>query len=317
MKAPNPAGSYIFHQRINNRKDGFNMRTINLSCEERNTLASFKDRIYVQEVLQAMSDLKPVARFGFDERSEKEMAIPRVLSGLGLEVLICKEPNANPSQKIIYTGHSLAKLRAAHSARLNHDHYALGNLLGYPGCCVRQLVSDPRNFDRHTTLPYSYNNNFEILDYRVNNIYNAQSYSDNSILTEKYYRHIGGLNNLHRCFFISHIPCSYGCEESLKIAKNTEKVLDRNFPSISEHIRYHLRKGVIILGMLEFVIFSYSVNEDKINYNVLLNSPLVDSGKLNLIKNGDHAMIKDENSVEIFSGEVDLGEFQCKLILFK
>lgn len=284
------------------------MKAVNLSKEQKEKIISIRDSICLQEVFQVLAEIEPVYREGSYNLTELERKnLRKVIPDLGFKIRFYDEPVG----EIYYMGKSMDLIERAHKARKEGNYRKLGKILGYPECCINHFLNSFHEENNRTkTLPYSCDNKLKKYDYRINNIYNPSNHT----IEDKLYHYTGNFSHFKN-YFISHVPCSYECEKSLELGKQTEEVLKENFPDYTKNLIQSLRRGFIILDKLEFVVISFDVEGDRIKYNVDTSSPLVDNRTLAELQDGNYIKIKDRNSITISGGREE-EEFKATIILF-
>jgi len=106
----------------------------------------------------------------------------------------------------------------------------LGKLFGYPDCCIQSFIRNKN------------------LDFAINSFNNSTKL--NFIL-----------NNLNPKRIISHFPCSYQCEESIKNAK-----ILLNHVQNKKEIEEELKKDILVWNESSFMIFNNKFQNNEVNY---------------------------------------------------
>ena len=120
----------------------------------------------------------------------------------------------------------------------------LGQLLGYPECCINF-------FNRNKSLARKYN-----MDYVPLILKNEQMQAPYLI------------NNIIRYFgysLISHFPCTYHCENSIKIARKNLEILGKCVPDIAVMLKKKL-KSLVIFTEKHGIYYSNTYKREKTNY---------------------------------------------------
>ena len=168
-----------------------------------NTLSeTFGSKTKAQEILFLMNDLKKVVRQGFyDEEigkvknfcfENRVFCIPSkfrvVLEGDGFTNKGLRNFETNEGLRFYYISKDEKDAYLAAYHELMNDHRKLGELLGYPRCCIEFFI---KNFSEHHTNP--------------------------EIKSKNMYTNIS--QRKEDCVLISHFPCSENCKESLDMGK--------------------------------------------------------------------------------------------------
>jgi len=138
----------------------------------------------------------------------------------------------------------------------------IGNLLGYPKCCVDfhgKWLRIKDKFGEFYAMYEIYKNSREFY-WQLNFFYNFQSRIED--LKEEYkmlniYININKeLDKLvHSLYLIPWIPHSFDCQYSLEIAKKTFEKIEENLPEVAEKIKEILSKPIIFIDRWEWYTF--------------------------------------------------------------
>jgi hypothetical protein len=169
------------------------------------------------------------------------------------------------------------------------DHLRFGKVLGYPECCIRFF----RDFNNH----YTYNHPYETLkntkkqpNFLCNNIFMDFTYS-----------------------LIHHLPCSFSCNETTKIAKELLREIKKQEPLFAKKIKQYLKLPLLIFEEKNTYAFEGKIKNNKLYYkdhlflgrpednilkNTLNNSNKLEvtDNKINFFKNNNlvHSIIKQK-----------------------
>lgn len=168
------------------------------------------------EIVYLMADIKPVARQGFYEHE-----IPRIerfceANNLFLTtssykvVLVDNKEYSNKGIKVrldderkgmlfVYISKDEEKSILANCYELKNNHGQLGNLLGYPKCCIRFFVKhEPMRskLDSDYVLPALENSEGKVFPFYNNILLRNQDIA-----------------------LLNHFPCSFNCEESMDLGR--------------------------------------------------------------------------------------------------
>ncbi|MBI4452812.1 hypothetical protein HY637_05250 [Candidatus Woesearchaeota archaeon] len=170
-------------------------------------------------------------------------------------------------------------------AEEKNNHFELGSILGYPKCCCDFFE---KNFDENNTdltlKTLKYSTGFEFSFYT--NI--AARHFDVALL--------------------SHFPHSFNCEESIKIAKNHLKILEKHSRQLAVMFSGIL-KSAVIYTMEEgiFLLRNYEKNGNEILYSNVLNTA---KSKLYFLLNSNNKLqIIDKNNFFVNGIKIQGGSF--------
>jgi len=257
--------------------------------------------IQVQELLAVKHGIKPLLRTVIQPENVKSVK------------MICKEKGLSSMIKsfnqlygadlvspinIIYISKSKDLLRKAYLSEKSEDRRLIGELLGYPPCCVEFFSEALKN----GKFPYpvkTYLKTEGKPSFLVNNIFKMESRLGSKEL-EIFQKDIDFANRIHHLFLISHIPCSYTCKKSIKIGRKILALLKREEPELAKEIVFTLKKPLLFFDDLNWVIFDGKVNGNSINYtSVLPPLSLMQESLVNKFRAGDKIKVGKE-IVEIF-----------------
>ena len=274
-----------------------------LLVKGRDMLHIFETMVDAFEVLFVMEDLKPAARIELHENNYAAVRDFCAAHGLNLELSFFKilKPDKNasnydPSNNVAAMvkpdhpdkGHFFAYVSKsadeAQKARF-YEHICnderLGELLGYPSCCVK-FYKD--NYEKAAQMHDDYCF-FSIANTKENPLFYT--------------------NNMLRFFdvaLVSHFPCSFECVDSLFQAKRRLEAIRRYNPALADYVADVLRGPVIAhAGTGIHAIKGCRKKGDKIFYkDVWLTSP---NPIHNLLISGNNIQLVHRNHVKIFQNE--------------
>ena len=122
------------------------------------------------------------------------------------------------------------------------DHLRFGKVLGYPECCINFF----RDFNNH----YVYNHPHETLK----NTNNPPNFLCNNIFMDFSYS------------LIHHLPCSFNCDETTKIAKELLREIKNQEPLFAKQIKHHLKLPLLIFEEKNAYAFEGKITKNKIYY---------------------------------------------------
>lgn len=168
------------------------------------------------EIVYLMADIKPVARQGFYEHELDKVRRFCKANNLALQispykvVLVDDKKYSNKGIKVrlederkgmlfVYISKDEEKAVLANCYELKNNHAQLGEILGYPKCCVEF-------FCRHEPVRSKYDNDY-VLPALENSKGNKFSFYNNILLRNQ------------DITLLNHFPCSFNCEESMNLAR--------------------------------------------------------------------------------------------------
>jgi len=268
-----------------------------------------KSGVILQEILPVIAGVKPSFIMDLDEKRKR--------------IILSEFPelNINCKQKIIVNKRKTVcafskKKRIAeetiNSFVVGKDPEKIGRLLGYPECCVKSHSYFFRhNLQHHSPIVvYQSYRNSKRLNFLTNNLLNFSSRLSN----REDYRRLREYSILNEHFpipliylqFISHIPCSYDCEESIKMGKEIDALLKKYTPEVEKVVKYTLSKPILFFDVLEWIIFDGYVRGNILFYKKVI-PPIssIDFSLLNKITKGNKIIIR-EKKIEIFKDNLSI-----------
>lgn len=272
--------------------------------------------LILSEFLAVIAGKKPVLTERFHNKSERRLiksAFPNLDLCCGKKVFAGKQREVCA----ISRNKSLAKQTVEYFC--NEKHHLMGPLLGYPKCCIENnlYLSDCNQQYNASVVTYRSYQNTKKCNFLTNNLFNFSSRlrtkKESFEFLDKYHR----LNEKFPVFlwylqFISHIPCSYDCEESIKIGREIDFLLKEYAPNMEKIIRYTLSRLILFFDLFRLVVFDGYLKEGILYYSKIIPPyfPLENS-LMEKIKKGNKIIVTD-NKVEIFKGNLNLFTYQKK-----
>ena len=191
----------------------------------------------------------------------------------------------------------------------------MGELLGYPKCCVENYI---KYFNLHqqwnssliTYQAYKASKKFNFL---VNNLLNF-----NTRISNKDFNNFQRYQSLNKNFpilysqFIFHIPCRYDCPESIKIGKEVDSLLSEYAPKVEKIVKYTLSKPILFFDLFKLVIFGGYLKEGILYYQKIIPPFfLIDNSLMDTLKSGNQIMVNDKQ-IKIFKDNLLLFTYQKK-----
>ena len=102
---------------------------------------------------------------------------------------------------------------------------------------------------------------------------------------------------------LSHFPCSLNCEESIKIAKNNLKIIEKHSKDISRIFEGMLRSAVLYTedeGI--FVLREFKLENDYLSYNSIMSEANNETYKK--LKQAEKIEIIDKNTINIHNDKM-------------
>jgi len=262
--------------------------------------------IHIQEWLAVKHGIKPVLRTVL--RTDKFEYVEKLCRKEGLSSLIkpftqLYGTKLNSPINIIYVSRSKDLLEEAYLSDKSGDREKLGELLGYPSCCVdffSEALKDAESpFPVKTYLKTNGKPSF-----LVNNVFKLESRLSSSGV-EKIQKNPDFANRISHLFLISHIPCSYTCKESIDTGKEILTLLKREEPEVAKEIEFTLRKPLLFFDDFNWIIFNGKASGNTLDYaSILPPLSLMPGNVVSKFRDGDKVEVGKEY-VEIFrNGEI-------------
>lgn len=184
-----------------------------------------------------------------------------------------------------------------------------GEFLGYPKCCVQShLFFVRQNIQyQHPKVVYRSHKNSKKHNFLTNNLFNFTSRLQTKEDLKKQKQYFS-LNKdfpipLYYLQFISHIPCSYDCKDSIKIGKDTYDLLKEYASDIEKIVTFTLSKPVLFFDIFEWVIFDGYVKKNILFYKKIISPiSLIDTSLLDKIKEGNKISVNNKK-IKIFKND--------------
>ena len=265
-----------------------------------------------QEFLSLREDIKPVMRKNLESSTSNYMtksSLNQLCKKYGFQFLIKNFNNIRGEKfkNVVYISKSKELARQAYEAEKNIDVKKLGELLGYPECCVKFYD----NYYRLLARKIKKNENFSFVKlilneteskpkFYLNNIFNFQSRIFDKIL--RYEKLLSMNKEINRFHIISHVPCSYDCKESIKIAKRILKIMKTEIPRLREDIIIALKRPFLFFDDFKWVAFDGFVGGNKIVYDRV--APYRSLYPHNKFNKGDKLRVEDKEIFILKNGKI-------------
>jgi len=193
----------------------------------------------------------------------------------------------------------------------------LGDLMGYPRCCVKSHLryceqDNQLDFSAITYQNYKLSNKCNFL---VNNLLNFSTRVGGEESSDfiRYSQLNKNLAIPYQYFqFISHNSCKYDCKESIKIGKETDSLLKEYAPKIEKIVKYTLSKPILFFSLFKLIIFDGYLEKGILHYQKIIPPFFpIDSLLMEKIENGNRIII-DNKKIKILKNNSILFTYQKK-----
>ena len=275
-----------------------------------------KTNLILQEFLAVSGGEKPVLTVVFNNKSEKDL----IKSNFPELAVICHYRIVDGKKENIC---AISKSKSLATETVDYiykgkEHNLIGQLLGYPECCIKNhLYFFQRNLQHCSPIvTYQSYQNSKQFNFLTNNLLNFSTRISNEGDYKKFRRYYG-LNKdfpipLKYLQFISHIPCSYNCQESIKLGKEIDNLLKKYIPKVEQIVRYTLSKPILFFDLFKLVIFDGYFKNGVLDYKkVIPPFFLLDNLLMEKIKNGNRITASKEK-IMIFRNNLKLFSYRKK-----
>ncbi len=254
---------------------------------ERNFIKNLPDRYYV-DFLSLESGLKKLIRMMVkDEREYKELKkfaeefkLKIARSKYKVETkngIFCEKtlPFNGTGHFFVYVSRDYDVLKKAMEYEGNDfgkkDDRKLGELLGYPECCINNFIEKEAEGRRDFVME-NWKSSGENPSYLLNFVLDFSPFH-----------------------LISHFPCSFNCKKSKEIAGNLLEIMKKENFLLSRETEEYLKMPVLYSKDRNFILFRGTANEKVIKYNDFF----VFSSQKNTFKESLIGNLKEGNEIEI------------------
>lgn len=165
------------------------------------------------------------------------------------------------------------------------DHMRFGKLLGYPDCCIDFFRLNNKAGVSHLYTSFK------------NTAGEPSYYCNNSVMDFNY-------------SFIHHIPCSFNCKNTIKLAKEIEKAIAEEEPEFARKIVNYLKKPLLVFGERNMYLFDGESSKNKIRYeNFYFLGREEDNKYRDRLKLGNSLKVSD-STIEIYSDNQFISEIK-------
>jgi len=278
----------------------------------------FKYDVLLNEILGVAYGTKPSVLYALEDRTVEEFK--QIFPNL---YFLNGGYGSNPVDKQNHTpNYAIAKdettAKDLIEAQNINDHISLGRLLGYPECCIRNHYNRSFSTGSKEMIIRSCENS-KNFSYLLNNIFNFHSrLNDSKEHFDKF--SIYGKQNAYvprlisQLELISHIPCSYDCEDSIAIGEEARSLMQEYFPEETLRIEATLRKKILFFNMFEWIVFDGDViSKKELRYkDVVWPISLIDKNFILNLKKGNIIKLLEEN-VQVFNNDKHVYTFEHPL----
>jgi len=277
-----------------------------------------KTHIVLQEFLALMAGIKPVINCGIPEED-----IQLIRSNFPNLYIVSGEQTLW-HRRIEISSISYNKLLAQRTLNAfcgkGDTPDVMGKLLGYPKCCTESWVKYIHADQQHNAplVTYeAYKTAYKCSPF-ANNLLNFSSrVGDNEV---KDFEKCGPLNMrlsipFHYFQFISHVPCRYDCQESIKMGKEIDFLMKRYTPDIERVVKATLSKPILFFDLFKLAVLDGRVKNKAVYYQkISLPFFLLDKPIFKALKSGNKLTANDKQ-VEIFKDDRSLFVYKKQNIM--
>ncbi len=258
-------------------------------------IKNFKTLTKSLEILYVIEDIKPVSRILIKEKEISQtnnflkkynlkttlsdfkitnnIDANRTYSDKGMRI---NKNSIIPGKFFMYISKSIELAEQAKQQEEKNNHLELGRLLGYPKCC-REF------FEKNFPIESIKNNDYTLTTLKNSIGFKFPFYTNIAI------RHLD-------LTLLSHFPCSFNCEESIKIAKS-------NLNTIKKHSDNHniitsmLKEAVIYTSKGVFLLKNTRLGDNKLFYEKTIGPE--NNGIYHSLKSSADLEIINKNNIKI------------------
>jgi hypothetical protein len=254
--------------------------------------------IQLQEILAVKHGIKPLLRTVM--KPEFVDGFERFCANNNL--LFMKKPfselfgtSLDPPILMVYVSKSKEMIDKGHQADKTFDRKLLGEVLGYPDCCVEffldnaNAVYPAESFRKTIGKPSYYANNVMKMESRLN-----------SERLKIYQQDIGFGTRTSNLFLISHVPCSYTCKKSMEIGRNVLSLIEKESPEFAGKLVGTLKRPFLFFDDFNWMIFDGKIKNDTLTYaSILPPASMLPESLIKKFREGDASKV-GKKSIEIF-----------------
>jgi len=269
----------------------------------------------IQDFLGVKLGIKPCARLTMS--IERFRILKKICDKHGI---YCEykefDPKFGPSSKndiMVYLSTHEGNIDKIYKADMAARLLDIGRLLGYPECCISFFGTFNNENDR-SPFPLDISKRSRTCSFLINNLYNfdgniRQKYS------KKYELFSKKIGSIKRIRYITHIPCSYDCKESIRAAGVLRKEMKIECPELAARTDNILKGPVLYHNRFSWLTF-----EGKFRVRILKYNKVKKVGTLFPVSIREK--IEKENEIRVYDKFLILGgnqkiKMKAKVIDFK
>lgn len=275
-----------------------------------------KTKLVLQEFLAVLAGKKPVMIYAIDPDDRKLIKdnFPQIN-------IVCRSQivwNKKAFFCALSKDKSLAKKAIDIFCSKNGGSFELlGDLMGYPRCCVESHLrhcEQGKELD-FALITYQTHKASKKCNFLVNNLLNFSTRVGGEESSDfiRYSQLNKNLAIPYQYFqFISHNSCKYDCQESIKIGKETDYLLKEYAPKIEKIVKYTLSKPILFFDLFKLIIFDGYLGKGILHYQKIIPPFFpIDSLLIEKIENGNRIII-DNKKIKILKNDSILFTYQKK-----
>lgn len=186
--------------------------------------------------------------------------------------------NANPGLYHLYISKDKNKSKFLKILENKNDDRAVGELLGYPECCIEFFIVNKENQEK------------------IQNDYILPALNNSEGFEFPFYT-----NHAMRYFdatLLSHFPHDFNCRESANIAKKNLETIKKYSLELAKKFENELKSAVLYTESNGIFAFrDYKLQNNILQYNEIM--PTIDNGLFNQLKQNKKIEIINKNKVKI------------------
>ncbi len=218
---------------------------------------------------------------------------------------------------------------AIKASRSLRDSRCLGALLGYPDCCIEKhltnIIADPPvrgaqtifdSFVSRSTALFLTNNllNFATrLDSKEDLEQNSFYHQKNNFYLNQFFYLDSDVNPCLIWFaaisFISHLPCRYDCEKSVKIGRKVAKWMKENIPEVFVFFKNTLQRPFLVFDTFDWIAFEGNVENGFLRYFKIVPPLGVIDSQIKQNLNLGNRLKADKDKIVIFKDDRPVFEY--------
>lgn len=250
-----------------------------------------------QEVLATQTGIKPVTRKGVNNKFDPDR-LRTLLDDFELEIELREMNSKGPadSGNYLYISKDREMIDKAFRAEKNDRMLDLGELLGYPECCIKNYVERLKDYDSGGERIRKISESSSEFFWENNIIYTF----DTRIIQDIGQRKMDELIKLNdKSLYLNvHLPCSFDCENSRKNARKLLDKLEEEEKEFAARIPRKLSNPVVFIDNFSWITFQGEVSNSEILYSEVSEDSMISCDEL---ERGDR--VKVGENIEVFRGE--------------